>query len=584
MQNYLFASSHKKCFVSTLNKRPQDMKKIQLLVLLVIIAVTTYAQAPTWQWAKSAGGIFVEEGTGVDVDAAGNTYITGFYSSPNSGPYNCTFGDSTITSVNGNDLFIAKYDVLGTLVWVRSVGGTGDDRGRAITVDAGGNIFVTGHFSSPTITFDTITLTSTSADLFIAKYNTAGRVIWAKSAVGNNASEYSQSIAIDNTGSAYITGYYYSASVVFDTITLTNPYTTTGGYKYFVARYDINGNVAWAKTVQGANNIGNGINVDGFGNSYVTGTYMGAATFNTFTLTSKGSNDFFTVKYDGLGNVLWAQTAGGSSADVPNGISIDGSGNSYVAGYFKSNPVTVGTITLTASGAPDGDMLLIKYNAAGAVQWAKKAYSYSNDAALAIATDATGNSYVAGYYNGSSITFTTGFTLNSPGATTAIGDMFVVKYNTAGTVQWVKNLMSSLGAWGNSIALDANSNLYFTGFFGDPSLSYDGIILNAIGTREIFVGKMGSSGTVGLLEQHKNKNISIYPNPFSHQTMLESEVVLQNATLTIQNCLGQTVKELKHVSGHTITIPRDGLESGMYLITLIQGSKLISTEKLVITD
>ena len=80
------------------------------------------------------------------------------------------------------------------------------------------------------------------------------------------------------------------------------------------------------------------------------------------------------------------------------------------------------------------------------------------------------------------------------------------------------------------------------------------------------------------------KNINIYPNPFSAQTTLQTENLFKGATLTVYNSFGQQVKQLKNISGHTITLHRENLPSGLYLIQLTQDSKVITADKLVITD
>lgn len=92
------------------------------------------------------------------------------------------------------------------------------------------------------------------------------------------------------------------------------------------------------------------------------------------------------------------------------------------------------------------------------------------------------------------------------------------------------------------------------------------------------------SGTTSVFEPHLQTTISVYPNPFSALTTFQSGNLLQNATLTMENCFGQTVKQIKNISGQTITLHRDNLSNGLYFIRLTQDNKVISTEKLVITD
>jgi hypothetical protein len=76
----------------------------------------------------------------------------------------------------------------------------------------------------------------------------------------------------------------------------------------------------------------------------------------------------------------------------------------------------------------------------------------------------------------------------------------------------------------------------------------------------------------------------VFPNPFSTQTTLQTDNLLHNVSLTVYNCFGQTVKEIKNVSGHTFTLFRDNLTSGLYFIRLTEDGKVITADKIVITD
>src|ERR1017187_277119 len=185
--------------------------------------------------------------------------------------------------------------------WARSSGGISDDEGMSIAVDGSGNRYVTGYFHSSTITFGTTTLTNngtgTTEDMFIVKYDPNGNVLWAKSA-GGSGFDWGHGIAVDSSGNSYVTGYLGSSPITFGSIILTNP-------GMFIAKYNANGNVVWAKSL-GDNDAGNGIAVDDSGNSYVIGSYASSTiTFGTTTLTndSAGLGDIFVVKYDSSGNV-----------------------------------------------------------------------------------------------------------------------------------------------------------------------------------------------------------------------------------------------------------------------------------------
>ncbi len=371
-----------------------------------------------WLWAKQVGGTNKDSGSGIAVDANGNSYVTGEFSA------SATFGTTTLTSSGEADIFVAKLDSNGNWLWAKQAGGTSDDWSYGLAVDANGNSYVTGYFRS-SATFGTTTLIfSGGDDIFVAKLDSNGNWLWAKQAGGTDWDE-GKSIAVDANGNSYVTGYFRSSSITFGTTTLTS----IGSGDIFVAKLDSNGNWLWAKQAGGAiEDDGNGIAVDDNGNSYVTGCfYSDSITFGTITLTNNnnGDSDIFVAKLDSNGNWFWAKQAGGMSNDNGESIAIDANGNSYVTGSFVDS-ATFGTSTLTSSGYED--IFIAKLTSNGNWLWIKQAGGTYNDKGHSIAVDANGNCYVTGCFY-SSATF---------GATTLTGsgdfDIFVAKLGEGNSI------------------------------------------------------------------------------------------------------------------------------------------------------
>jgi len=136
--------------------------------------------------------------------------------------------------------------------------------------------------------------------------------------------------------------------------------------------------------------------VDSFGNSYITGSFVGVATFGAIELTSStpGSGDLFVCKLDTEGNFIWAKSAGGSGNENGNCIALDSTGNTYVVGTFQQT-ANFGTIQLTASG---DEFFIAKLNPSGDFLWVKKAGGLRGNTfgskESAIAVDSFGNAYV----------------------------------------------------------------------------------------------------------------------------------------------------------------------------------------------
>ncbi|MDH6059217.1 SBBP repeat-containing protein, partial [Chrysosporum bergii ANA360D] len=217
---------------------------------------------PIVRWAQKAGGSSSDYGYSIAVDNSGNIYTTGNFSGT------ATFGNTTLTSVGSADIFITKQDSNGNYLWAQKAGGSGLDSSRSIRADSSGNIYTTGNFSG-TATFGNTTLTSAgSVDIFITKQDSNGNYLWAQKAGGSD-SDYSSSIAVDNSGNIYTTGYFYETAT-FGNTTLTS----AGNRDIFITKQDSNGDYLWAQKAGGSDSdYSSSIAVDNSGNIYTTGYF-----------------------------------------------------------------------------------------------------------------------------------------------------------------------------------------------------------------------------------------------------------------------------------------------------------------------
>lgn len=359
----------------------------------------SYPQTPNWLWAKSAGGTNADYGYSVTVDVSGNAYVTGNFVSPS-----ITFGSFTLTNNEsyGSDVFLAKYDGNGNVLWAKSAGGTYVNQGYSVSVDASGNAYVTGYFTSPTITFGPYTLTNAGGgNFFLAKYDGNGNVLWAKSAGGIYA-DVGNSVAVDASGNAYVTGFFQSSTIIFGSDTLKN-----AGYdNIFLTKFDPNGNVLWAKSAGGGPDEAQGISVavDASGNAYLTGGCISSTIiFGSDTLKNVGGLSIFLVKYDASGNVFWAKNSTGADNAVVNAIAVDAVGNSYMTGTFNSPIIIFDYDTLKNIG--DKNIFFVAYDPTGNVIWAKSAGGTYEDEGYSVAVDSAGDAYFTGAFTSSTINF-----------------------------------------------------------------------------------------------------------------------------------------------------------------------------------
>ena len=434
--------------------------------------------AQDYEWAKSKNK---SEGIAVSLDSKGNSYVTGYFAGT------VTFGAVQLTSYGSFDIFISKIDPNGNCLWTRQAGGSDFDCGKGIAVDHAGNIYIVGTFRD-TALFGSVQLIGYgSDDIFIAKYDSGGNCLWAEKAGSKNQDDC-LGIILDNEACSYITGYFQDTASFGSTLLLSpgskeiyiakydsrgkclwaketgggnlsiglsigldadkriyitgsfqGPgkfgaahFNSNGKSDLFISRFDSAGNWIGSRSAGGpAEDVGYGIAVNEKGICYVTGLFEGPAPFGLKKLRGFGKADIFIAKYDSDGTCIWARQAGGNLGEFGRGISVDSKGNSYITGSFQGTAL-FDTISLTAQFGAIG-IFIAKYDKDGKCIWAKHAGDNAeNNWGNSIAVDSNGNTCITGRFQGE-VKFGT-VQLNGTGKF----NTFIAKYDPAGTLLWLR--------------------------------------------------------------------------------------------------------------------------------------------------
>ena len=408
--------------------------------------VIKYNSSGTKQWTNQLGSSSRDSANGVATDLSGNVYVTGMTNGELDG----------CKSAGVEDLFVVKYNSSGTKQWTNQLGSSSRDSANGVATDSSGNVYVTG-----TTYWELDGNTSAGkADLFVVKYNSSGTKQWTKQ-LGTEKIDEARGVSTDSSGNVYVTGYTDGG---------LDGNNSAGRSDLFVVKYNSSGTKQWTKQLGTEDSdFANGVATDSSGNVYVTGTTYRNLDGNT----NEGNADLFVVKYNSSGTKQWTKQLGSSSRDYANGIVTDSSGSVYVSG------TTYGGLDGNTS-AGNADLFVVKYYDNGTKQWTKQLGTSSTDTANGVATDSSGNVYVAGGTYG-----------GLDGNTNAgDNDLFVVKYNSSGTKQWTKQMGTSSTDTANGVATDSSRNVYVS---GDTHRGLDNNT-NA-GSNDLFVVKYNSSGT-----------------------------------------------------------------------------------------
>jgi len=441
----------------------------------------------------------VDYANAIAVDPAGNAYVTGRTTSTDL----LIVGGTTGANAGLMDGFILKLDPKGTtVIYSTYFGGSANDEGHSIAIDAVGNAYVTGFTSSPDFPLVNAFQKTRGGglDAYLLKLNSAGNAILFSSFLGGSADDQGFGVAVDAVGNAYVTG--STSSTNFPTVSPLQRSLVGGLNDAFVTKVSAGGAVVYSTYVGG---IGIdqplSIAVDRAGSAYVTG-YTTSRDFpfvNAFQAEFKGgTDDAFLFKVNAAGSALeYSTLIGGEGSDEATRVAVDDAGGAYITGYTASvlfptvNPhqalpagASGGLEAFITRFAPDGKSLVFSTFFGGS----------DTDSGTGIALDRDGNIYVGGY--------TSSFDLPSVNATQSfIGgnrDAFVSKWTPDGRTLIFSTYLGGLEADAAvGLAVDAAGNIYIAGLVSSTNFPVVNAIQTANATaQDAFIAKFDVSDIV----------------------------------------------------------------------------------------
>jgi uncharacterized delta-60 repeat protein len=485
------------------------------------------------QWNATWGGVDYDYGHDVAVDSANNIFLAGYTSSFGVGSsdgilvqynglgqqqWNTTWGGSgdetgydivvdssdnvflagSITSfgAGGEDILLIKYvessddNGAGPIPssnppeqqWNTTWGRVGDDWGRNIAVDSSNNIYITGRTNS---------FGAGGDDIVLVKYDNLGQQQW-NTTWGTSVSESGYAIALDSSGNIFITGSISTGNPPPDTVNM------------ILVKFNSLGEYQWNKTWGGGHiEWGWEIILDSSDNILITGF--------TFSY-GEGSGDLFLVKYGSQGTLQWDATWGGSEFEIGFEIALDSSDNIFITGVTNSY------------GAGSGDLLLVKYNSQGMLQWNTTWGVTDSEYGEAIVLDSSGNIFLAG-----------GSTKFDAGGR----DMVLVKFNSLGQQQWNTTWGGSDDEYGRDISVDSSNNLYIVGITSSFGAGGDDIVLvkyDNLGRQQWNITWGGSNDEFGsAIALDSSENIYIAGYTMSFGAGLSDMVLIKYNQSTTRN-------------------------------------------------
>ena len=441
---------------------------------------------PTLAYSTYLGGSDDDQGMGIAVDSTG-IYVAGTTTSPD---FPTMDAYQPQYAYGSGDCFITKFTPDGSaLIYSTYLGGNGVDVAEHIVVDSTGEAYVTGYTSStdfPVMNAFQPKFGGPPHDAFVTKFNSSGSALVYSTYLGGSGDDFGYMIAIDSSGSAYVTGETNSKN-----FPLANAFQPTygGDDDAFVTKLSPSGEALVYSTYLGGSgtDIGFAITVDKNGSAYVAGQTRSTnfPTQNPFQATfGGGGGDAFVTKFSPAGTALVYSTfLGGNYIDSAADIAVDKYGYAYVSGGTASTNFPTKN-PFQAKNHGQYDAFLSKLSIDGTtLLYSTYIGGSQSEFADAITLDSSANIYLAGY------TISANFPTKNPiqaELNDGSWDIFLVKFNFSATTMYYSTYLGGSALdWADSVAVDSSGNAYLTG--GTASTDFP--------TKDPFQSTLAGAGT-----------------------------------------------------------------------------------------
>lgn len=369
--------------------------------------VLKYSPQGNLLWAKNFGASQEDFGCDIAVDNNNAVYITGRFSSDS-----LAFDTFKVYNKGMSNLFLTKMDGSGNVLWAKSAKGDtlfSNFTAFSLHLDNYGNVLLTGAYGGK-IVFGNDTLVGANFQrLFVLKFDNSGNEIWARKVFCNTGNVYGIDITSGLNGKVFVVGQFDGNLLQADTAYLQN----LGSKDFFVLCYDSSGHFEWIKHQDtGGLSIEEVTSIvsDDINSLYITGYFSSNnLVFGNSNLVNSSINesDAFLVKFDTLGNAVWAKSFGGSATVLSSGtyamdITLSNNKALYLVGRFDVPSISIGGIILNGFGSGVySNIFVAEYDTSGNSIWVKGADDCSSTASInGISSDLFGNVYVSGMYQG----------------------------------------------------------------------------------------------------------------------------------------------------------------------------------------
>lgn len=473
-------------------------------LLLFFILHTFNSHSQSFVMAKQFHGNDSQVNSAIAFDNSGNIYTACiFYNEVDADP---GLGTTLLDAVGSLDIAIIKLNSDGNFVWAIQLGGATFETASVLKTDAEGNVFVFGYFNGtldmdPSPSVFNLT-TAGSDDLFCAKYDADGNLIWAVR-IGGTGTEQNYGFDLDTSDNPVIHGYFQN-TVDFDPGAGTFNLTAPVGGADFLLKLDNDGNFLWAKQMGAF--WGNMTRLDDGNNIFITGTFFGTIDFDpgpaTHSLSAYGFGaDAFALKLDADGNYVWVAQFSGNLNEQGVAIAFDAANDAVlIGGHFEGTMDAdpgVGISNLTSAGYIDASVIKLAQTD-GSLLWAKSFGGLGYQSVVDLEIDENGSIHMTGPFE-QTVDFDPSvdiFSLTSNGYT----DIFRLIWTNEAEFVLAEQIGNNGSDWPSAMELDNTGAEFITGHFEysvDFNPGPDTYILNAAFTGwDGFIAKYCTSYTI----------------------------------------------------------------------------------------